>query len=423
MTSYTILRAEKLKSFGNIGGSLSHNYRARETPNADPHRTYKNKNSMRGPDEVMAAIKARLPERRRKDAVLCIEYLISCSQGALIGDKAYLAYLEDALRWLKERHGKDNVVAASVHFDETTPHLIGYVVPLKDGKLNAKAFLGGRQVLSKMQTDFAKKVGERHHLERGIERSTAKHTSIKEWYGLVNQATRSIKIPSFAVQPRIKKKRSLLPDIIETSDEVADRLNRTLDKLLKPILARAKVLAFQKKKADEIRDLVTLAQRRLADAEGRMRRVEQESSRFREVYEVLTPSEQKDLVQLAQRNLKIRQRCEKILSAACNNFRESVARFVAKAKDALSRVRGRWWDVRWSDLEHAYMQAERFLTSEREALKVILEHSPGQANASAMQAAEIIEAAVEKESQNTEGAPSASEPAQPAGHLHFKDSG
>ena len=33
--SYAILRVEKLKTPGNIAGSLAHTFRTRETPNAD----------------------------------------------------------------------------------------------------------------------------------------------------------------------------------------------------------------------------------------------------------------------------------------------------------------------------------------------------------------------------------------------------
>ena len=53
------------------------------------------------------------------------------------------------------------------------------MVPLKDGKLNAKHFTGGKKVLSQLQTDFAKDVGQRHGLERGIEGSQAKHQTIR----------------------------------------------------------------------------------------------------------------------------------------------------------------------------------------------------------------------------------------------------
>ena len=52
------------------------------------------------------------------------------------------------------------MVAVSIHRDETTPHLIAYVVPLDEatGKLNAKKWLGGRAKMSQMQSDFADQV-------------------------------------------------------------------------------------------------------------------------------------------------------------------------------------------------------------------------------------------------------------------------
>ncbi|WP_236762554.1 plasmid recombination protein, partial [Acinetobacter junii] len=34
-----------------------------------------------------------------------------------------------SVEWLQQKHGKENVIATSIHRDETTPHLIAYVVP------------------------------------------------------------------------------------------------------------------------------------------------------------------------------------------------------------------------------------------------------------------------------------------------------
>ncbi|MFX5169009.1 plasmid recombination protein, partial [Acinetobacter baumannii] len=70
----------------------------------------------------------------------------------------------------------------SIHRDETTPHLVAYVVPIdQKGKLNAREFLGGRAKLSKMQTDFHEKVKDLG-LERGLEGSKAEHKTVKEFY-------------------------------------------------------------------------------------------------------------------------------------------------------------------------------------------------------------------------------------------------
>ena len=77
--SFAILRIQKLKSFADVGGSLSHNYRNRETLNADDARTHLNEHELDTNEKCMTAIRDRIPEKRRKDAVLCIEHLITAS--------------------------------------------------------------------------------------------------------------------------------------------------------------------------------------------------------------------------------------------------------------------------------------------------------------------------------------------------------
>ena len=64
--AFAILRTEKLKTMGEIGGSLAHTFRTRETANADPLRKRQNEHSLDSPDAVKDAINARLPEKLRK---------------------------------------------------------------------------------------------------------------------------------------------------------------------------------------------------------------------------------------------------------------------------------------------------------------------------------------------------------------------
>lgn len=182
--AYAILRTAKLKSFGEIGGSLSHNYRTRPTPNANPIRTPDNHHSASRPDLVMDGIKQRLPDKTRSNAVLCVEFLITASPewDGWKNQEKEQEFFKRSVEWLEKRHGKENVIATSIHRDETTPHLIAYVVPIDSkGKLNAREFLGGRAKLSKMQTDFHEKVKDLG-LERGLEGSKAEHKTVKEFY-------------------------------------------------------------------------------------------------------------------------------------------------------------------------------------------------------------------------------------------------
>lgn len=185
MTAYCILRAEKLTSFGSIAGSAKHTFREIPTPNADASRTHLNRTfGAQDAATVRAAIEAQLPVKRRKDAVLAIEYLVTASPEWFKSAPAaqQYAYFAATVRWLEARHGKANVVCVNMQLDETSPHLVAYVVPLtKDGRLSAKDFLGGRKVLTQMQTEFAQLVGVPVGLQRGVEGSKAAHTTAKQY--------------------------------------------------------------------------------------------------------------------------------------------------------------------------------------------------------------------------------------------------
>lgn len=235
--SFAILRTAKLKSFGEIGGSLSHNYRNRSTPNADPQLTQKNEHSLPNAELVMSAIKDKLPEKRRKDAVLCVEYLITASPDWIGWNKLdEQKYFDDAKKWLENKHGKDNVIATTIHRDESTPHMIAYVVPLVKGKLNAKHFLGGREKLSKMQTDFADNVGKSVGLVRGLEGSKAEHQTIKQYYANVNTA---VKISPDIVLDIPEKK------LLESKESYENRVFEVLDREISPILNKTASLQRQ----------------------------------------------------------------------------------------------------------------------------------------------------------------------------------
>lgn len=207
MTDYAILRFAKLKTWGQIGASLSHNYRTRDTPNADANLSHLNEHSHETTQEVKNALAARIPEKRRSDAVLCLEHLITASPSwSGWGTEKETEFFKDSIKWLEDRYGKENVIATSIHRDETTPHLVAYVVPLDEstGRLNAKKWTAGNIALSKMQTSFAKSV-EHLGLKRGIEGSKAEHQGIKEYYAKVNEALKEPDIDfSKLPEPTIK---------------------------------------------------------------------------------------------------------------------------------------------------------------------------------------------------------------------------
>lgn len=185
------MRFEKMKTtaIGSLAGSLSHTLRSRYTPNADPELT-KNNRVLLGPEtthEVADAIRARWPDKHRKDAVGVIEHFIGASPEFFKkhgGDGDEDAYFAGAIEWLKSHYGEENVISVVQHNDETSPHLAAYVVPrdLETGRLNAKKWTGGRGACAAMQTSFQAFAGEPVGLERGVRGSKAEHTSIARWY-------------------------------------------------------------------------------------------------------------------------------------------------------------------------------------------------------------------------------------------------
>lgn len=191
--NYAIIRTAKIKTMGNLSSSAGHNFRERDTPNADPARTHLNTTKgAQSVDEVLAAVRARLNTvpTVRKNGVLVLEYFVGASPEwfAEQTPEAREAYFDDTEKWLQERHGADNVVTFTRQYDETSPHVCAYVVPIDPkGRLNAAHFQDGRKKMHALQTDFAADVGKVRGLERGIEGSKAEHVSIKKHYALVNE--------------------------------------------------------------------------------------------------------------------------------------------------------------------------------------------------------------------------------------------
>lgn len=192
--SYAILRTKKLKSLSAVTRSARHTFREQPTPNADPARFRRNHTvGASDTQQVLEALKSRLPAKFRKDAVLCIEYLVTASPEAFKCHGGHLndsggGYFSDALNWLKKRHGPDNIISATLHLDESTPHLVVYVVPrTKDGRLSCRDFLGSPAKLREMQDNFHTACGISYGLDRGVKGSKAKHEDVKAFYATLSE--------------------------------------------------------------------------------------------------------------------------------------------------------------------------------------------------------------------------------------------
>ena len=126
---------------------MKHAFREQETPNADPARLSENTLFCPKCGRIHAKFQKKITRKYTKNGVLAVEFLITASPNALESktDEEISAYFSDALRYLQDKHGAENVVYAGIHRDETTPHMYAYIVPLDErGKLNCHKFYGAK---------------------------------------------------------------------------------------------------------------------------------------------------------------------------------------------------------------------------------------------------------------------------------------
>lgn len=183
---YAVVHMMKIKS-GAVGGIQSHNNREHEpktNPDVDMSRSEDNYDLI-SCDNYKRSIKEKLSSlvessrAVRKDAVVVCNFIVTSDNETMnaLGADRQREFFQDSVKWFSDRYGADRVLNATVHMDETTPHLHIGVMPItQDGRLSAKAIFTKTEMKA-IQTEFARDVGEKYGLERGVEGSERTHLS------------------------------------------------------------------------------------------------------------------------------------------------------------------------------------------------------------------------------------------------------
>lgn len=183
---YAVVHMMKIKS-GAVGGIQSHNNREHEpktNPDVDMSRSEDNYDLV-SCDNYKRSIKEKLSNlvessrAVRKDAVVVCNFIVTSDNETMnvLGADRQREFFRDSVKWFSDRYGADRVLNATVHMDEATPHLHIGVMPItQDGRLSAKAIFTKTEMKA-IQTEFARDVGEKYGLERGVEGSERTHLS------------------------------------------------------------------------------------------------------------------------------------------------------------------------------------------------------------------------------------------------------
>lgn len=162
-----------------VSGLLYHNERGIYTPdtanhsneNIDPSRTHLNYSLLSDPergytrhkkklDEIERITKERTGRGLRKDAVTLCSWIVTAPQD--LPEDKQPEFFQNTYNALCERYGEDNVISATVHNDETQPHLHFCFIPIVEDEQGNKRLcaknLENPQSLRKIHVDLQKRL-------------------------------------------------------------------------------------------------------------------------------------------------------------------------------------------------------------------------------------------------------------------------
>ena len=207
---YGIFRIEKVKlcDGGEIMGRLKHAFREFNNDSFDPELTkYNNTFFFQTAKEVMKAYKDRVRSittekyKPPKNAVGIYECMFTSTAGAISKEREQ-EFFERTCKQLCQTFGKENVLAGTVHRDETTVHTHWFITPIfnttsvlrrtKEEKengtcrtitqpqLNATHWTGSPALMSELQDTMWESVFNHFGLERGEVELTSDRTKKKK---------------------------------------------------------------------------------------------------------------------------------------------------------------------------------------------------------------------------------------------------
>lgn len=195
--SYSIVRVSKVKTGTNTTGIQKHvqrennNYENEDIDHSKTHLNYDlvNNNKQNFNELIDEKIEQNYTCKRkiRTDAVKHVDGLITSDNEFFDNQipEDTKQFFEHAKDFLEQEYGKDNLLYATVHMDEKTPHMHYGVVPITDdGRLSAKEVVGNKKALTEFQDRFNEHVKQQgYDLERGQSRqvTNAKHEQMSQY--------------------------------------------------------------------------------------------------------------------------------------------------------------------------------------------------------------------------------------------------
>lgn len=272
----TIIRQEKIKSWGQLHNAGAHNNRLKQVDNANSDDKFYNKKFI-GTNNLSDDVKKIMmnynidPKKIRKNAVIANEIIMSLSP----------EFFSDGILDLNKRFNKENVKAfakiakkhiekkyngkiahLSLHLDETTPHFHCVIVPIladekKGFKLSSRDMFN-RLALINMQKDYCNDFNESHLSYEFCytENSTATHEKLSTHYKEVQKIVEENKVLKEEIVNQKKQINDLIFIIKKLSTFISsfavDKI-KNIDSSVRSFLRKKMNITLEKKASDDIK--------------------------------------------------------------------------------------------------------------------------------------------------------------------------
>lgn len=188
-------------------------------------------------------------------------------------EKEQIEFLMATYDYLKNEYGENNIAHASIHVDETCPHLHFDFVPIKDGSLNARSVVGNKKDMKTTQNKLLKTMQDKfpqHDFKR--KNATVKGIDRKIWQNIQDQKKKveaeiNEKISNFNRNAKIKlseldEKEQKLISYANGLKEREGRLNASEDEFK---TKQDNFEVYRKNKVKELNDKETQLNQRSED--------------------------------------------------------------------------------------------------------------------------------------------------------------
>jgi hypothetical protein len=189
--SYSICRVQKIKS-GGVTGIQDHDERnhsvSHTNPDIDWSKGHLNVSLIPRNEAFLTSVKKRigkldLKRAVRKDATVMMQALFTSDSEFFkaMDREEQLEFFEKSFDFVKDRYGEENLISATIHFDEKTPHMHVNFVPVIEGRLSAKDLFAPSD-LRRLQDDYNRFVKENgYDLKRGEMQERKKNLGVAEY--------------------------------------------------------------------------------------------------------------------------------------------------------------------------------------------------------------------------------------------------